>query len=84
MKEFWNARYAEDDFAYGCEPNVFLKEKISKIGKGKILFSAEGEGRNAVFAAQEVMKLMLLIRVKKVKKKPFNWLKTVKRLLITK
>lgn len=52
MKQFWNERYAEADFAYGCEPNVFFKENISKITKGKILFPAEGEGRNAVFAAQ--------------------------------
>lgn len=52
MKEFWNERYAEADYAYGCEPNIFLKENISKLPNGKILFPAEGEGRNAVFAAQ--------------------------------
>lgn len=52
MKEFWNERYAEADYAYGCEPNTFLKENISKLPNGKILFPAEGEGRNAVFAAQ--------------------------------
>jgi cyclopropane fatty-acyl-phospholipid synthase-like methyltransferase len=52
MNNFWNERYAEADFAYGCEPNVYLNENISKITKGKILFPAEGEGRNAVFAAQ--------------------------------
>jgi 2-polyprenyl-3-methyl-5-hydroxy-6-metoxy-1,4-benzoquinol methylase len=52
MKGFWNSRYAEEDFAYGSEPNVFFKENILKITKGKILFPAEGEGRNAVFAAQ--------------------------------
>jgi 2-polyprenyl-3-methyl-5-hydroxy-6-metoxy-1,4-benzoquinol methylase len=53
MKQFWNERYGEADFAYGCEPNIFFKENSSKITKGKkILFPAEGEGRNAVFAAQ--------------------------------
>jgi cyclopropane fatty-acyl-phospholipid synthase-like methyltransferase len=52
MKDFWNSRYAEEDFAYGSEPNVFFKENSSKITKGKILFPAEGEGRNAVYAAQ--------------------------------
>jgi hypothetical protein len=52
MKQFWNERYAEADFAYGCEPNVFLKENISKITKENVLFPAEGEGRNAVYAAE--------------------------------
>ena len=52
MKQFWNERYAEKEFAYGKEPNQFLKENLHKLPKGKILFVAEGEGRNAVFAAQ--------------------------------
>lgn len=52
MKEFWNSRYAEADFAYGAEPNEFLKENLDFVPKGKILFPAEGEGRNAVFVAQ--------------------------------
>jgi 2-polyprenyl-3-methyl-5-hydroxy-6-metoxy-1,4-benzoquinol methylase len=52
MKEFWNDRYAENEFAYGNEPNAFLKEHLLTIPKGNILFPAEGEGRNAVFAAQ--------------------------------
>ncbi|BCY27175.1 class I SAM-dependent methyltransferase [Flavobacterium okayamense] len=52
MKEFWNNRYAEKEYAYGVEPNQFLKENLHLLPKGKILFVAEGEGRNAVFAAQ--------------------------------
>lgn len=52
MKEFWNNRYAEADFAYGAEPNEFLKKHLDFLPKGKILFPAEGEGRNAVFTAQ--------------------------------
>ncbi len=52
MKEFWNNRYAENEYAYGVEPNQFLKENLHLLTKGKILFVAEGEGRNAVFAAQ--------------------------------
>lgn len=52
MKQFWNERYAEKEFAYGKEPNQFLKENLHKLPEGKILFVAEGEGRNAVFAAQ--------------------------------
>lgn len=52
MKEFWNERYAEYDYAYGENPNDYLKENYSKIPKGKVLFPAEGEGRNAVFLAK--------------------------------
>lgn len=51
MKEFWNSRYAEADFAYGKEPNVFFMETIQNLAPGRILFPAEGEGRNAVYAA---------------------------------
>lgn len=52
MKQFWNDRYTESEFAYGKEPNQFLKEHIHLFPKGKVLFVAEGEGRNAVFAAK--------------------------------
>lgn len=47
----WNERYSMEAFAYGEQPNNFLKEQLSSLAVGKILFPAEGEGRNAVFAA---------------------------------
>lgn len=52
MSEFWNQRYSAEEFAYGTEPNLFFKEHIEKLTPGKILFPAEGEGRNAVYAAR--------------------------------
>jgi SAM-dependent methyltransferase len=51
MKEFWNDRYAKIAFAYGIEPNVFLAQQLPQLPLGNILFVAEGEGRNAVYAA---------------------------------
>ncbi len=48
----WNERYSKDEFAYGEQPNNFLKEQLEKLKAGSILFPAEGEGRNAVFAAR--------------------------------
>ena len=51
MKEFWDERYSKDEFAYGKHPNNYLKEHLEKLEVGSILFPAEGEGRNAVFAA---------------------------------
>lgn len=48
----WNERYSEEGFAYGTEPNSFLRENLEKLPRGKALCLAEGEGRNAVFLAQ--------------------------------
>jgi Methyltransferase domain len=50
--ERWNERYCKDEFAYGKQPNNYLKEQLEKSDVGTILFPAEGEGRNAVFAAR--------------------------------
>lgn len=50
--ERWNERYSNEEFAYGEQPNNYLKEQVEKLQAGKILFPAEGEGRNAVFAAR--------------------------------
>ncbi|MDR3653646.1 MAG: class I SAM-dependent methyltransferase [Paludibacter sp.] len=51
MTEIWNQRYAQEEFVYGLKPNEFYKEQLLKLKPGKILFPAEGEGRNAIFAA---------------------------------
>ncbi|MEJ8803396.1 class I SAM-dependent methyltransferase [Pontibacter sp. H249] len=51
MQEFWNERYRQEEMIYGSEPNVFFKEQLEKLKPGKLLLPAEGEGRNAVFAA---------------------------------
>ena len=50
--ERWNERYSKEEFAYGEQPNNYLKEQLEKLDVGTILFPAEGEGRNAVFAAK--------------------------------
>ena len=48
----WNGRYSTDEFAYGEQPNNYLKEQLDKLAVGTILFAAEGEGRNAVYVAK--------------------------------
>jgi len=50
-KQYWEERYADKEYAYGRKPNVFFRQFINGFPPGKILFPAEGEGRNAVFAA---------------------------------
>lgn len=52
MKNFWDERYSEKNYVYGKEPNEFLKENLTPLKPGKILFIGEGEGRNAVYAAR--------------------------------
>lgn len=52
-EEFWNERYAQEEYIYGQEPNEYLKEKLSLLSPGKILFPADGEGRNSVYAAKK-------------------------------
>lgn len=51
MNNFWNDRFGTKEYAYGESPNSFIKQELSKLKPGKILFPAEGEGRNAVYAA---------------------------------
>jgi len=48
----WDDRYSNAEFAYGEEPNNYFKEQIEKLNAGAILFPAEGEGRNAIYAAK--------------------------------
>lgn len=48
----WDKRYSQQEYAYGELPNKFLKAELEKLPTGKILFPAEGEGRNAVYAAK--------------------------------
>lgn len=53
MKEMWDGRYANQAYAYGLSPNEFFKYALDKyVSAGNILLPAEGEGRNAVYAAQ--------------------------------
>jgi len=51
MQEFWDQRYDTKEFVYGRYPNVFFREFIDNHKPGSLLLPAEGEGRNAVYAA---------------------------------
>ena len=52
MNDFWESRFGEKEYAYGTEPNAFLKQQLNGGQEGNVLFPAEGEGRNAVYAAR--------------------------------
>jgi len=50
----WDKRYEAEQYVYGKTPNQFFKKNIDALNyKGNILFPAEGEGRNAVYAAKK-------------------------------
>lgn len=52
MREFWEARYAEAQYAYGMLPNRFLVECEPLLPRGaRILLPGDGEGRNGVWLA---------------------------------
>ena len=56
-KNRWDERFSKEGYAYGTEPNNYLKEQLDKLIPGTILFPAEGEGRNAVYAAKQGWKV---------------------------
>ncbi|WP_043740694.1 class I SAM-dependent methyltransferase [Thioalkalivibrio nitratireducens] len=50
----WDQRYGTDEYVYGTEPNEFLREAVGNLPRqGRALCLAEGEGRNAVFLAEQ-------------------------------
>jgi len=53
MTDFWNERYRQAEYAYGTEPNAFFKSHLDTLPPGRLLLPAEGEGRNAVYAAMQ-------------------------------
>ena len=48
----WNKRYDTKEYVYGKEPIKFLKDNINILTRGKTLVLAMGEGRNAIFLAE--------------------------------
>lgn len=49
----WEERYSSGEYVYGISPNVFFKEQLDLLKPGRILLPAEGQGRNAVYAAKK-------------------------------
>ncbi len=49
----WDERYGDGDLAYGDRPNDFLVSEVASLSKGTCLCLAEGQGRNAVWLAEQ-------------------------------
>ena len=52
MANFWDERYAAEEYVYGKAPNRFFKSVLDTLPAGKLLVPGAGEGRDAVYAAQ--------------------------------
>jgi SAM-dependent methyltransferase len=51
--EFWEERYAGQEYRFGTDPNAFLRAQAARLpASGKALAVADGEGRNGVWLAQ--------------------------------
>lgn len=54
MMNKWQERFNQMDYVFGKEANVFIQEAVEQFIIGKnVLAVAEGEGRNAVFLAEQ-------------------------------
>ena len=51
--EKWDDHFAGEEFVYGKDPNIFLKQNVNAIPEGKVLCVADGEGRNGVWLAKQ-------------------------------
>lgn len=49
----WDERYRADEYIFGTEPNAFLVQAAPRLPRGPVLSLAEGEGRNAVYLAEQ-------------------------------
>lgn len=44
MRNFWEERYASEDFVYAKEPNAYFKQVIDTLPPGKLVLPGEGRG----------------------------------------
>jgi SAM-dependent methyltransferase len=49
----WDERYSVEEYVYGTRPNGFLASVVDRLPMGRVLCLAEGEGRNAVYLAEQ-------------------------------
>jgi SAM-dependent methyltransferase len=57
----WQARFASADYAFGKEPNYFLKSCRELLPRrGRTLAVADGEGRNGVWLAEQGLDVVSL------------------------
>lgn len=54
LRTFWDDKFGPDRYAYGQAPNAFLASHVAVFpARGELLALGEGEGRNAVYLAEQ-------------------------------
>jgi SAM-dependent methyltransferase len=58
-QDFWEQKYAGDDYLFGTEPNDFLVDEAARLVPGaEALAVADGEGRNGVWLAEQGLRVV--------------------------
>jgi len=52
-RQAWDERYSTDELVWHAEPNRFLVEEVAGLSPGRALDLACGEGRNALWLAEQ-------------------------------
>jgi hypothetical protein len=73
MKESWDQRYSLPEYIYGKSPNEFFRSNLDAIKPGTLFLPAEGEGRNAVYAARKAWNVYALDFSEAAKRKAIDW-----------
>ena len=73
--QFWDERYATHEWVYGQSPNAYFQAYLENYFSkpGRILLPAEGEGRNAVFAARKGWEVEAFDISEEGRKKALQW-----------
>jgi SAM-dependent methyltransferase len=59
--ERWETRFSAPGYAFGKEPNAFLKAQADRLPRGGAALSvADGEGRNGVWLAQQGLDVLAI------------------------
>lgn len=53
VMNMWDERYRTNETVYGQLPNVFWASQMAMLNVGTVCLPCDGEGRNAVWAAQQ-------------------------------
>jgi SAM-dependent methyltransferase len=58
-REFWEEKYAGEQYRFGVSPNAFLAAHVARLKPGlRALALADGEGRNGVWLARQGLEVV--------------------------
>ena len=71
--EDWNRRYATAELVWTAEPNRFLVAEVEGLPGGSALDLGAGEGRNAVWLAQQGWQVTAVTSPRPNWTRPASW-----------